>query len=71
MAIDAPREHHEEGDYRSYLLRLWRAKNEEKASWRASLRSVQTGQSLAFPSLEALFDYLRAEMDPDSRPCQE
>ena len=64
MVINARQGSHEEGDYRSYLLRLWRAGDQGEAAWRASLRSAQTGKSIGFASLEDLFDYLRGETDP-------
>jgi hypothetical protein len=47
-------------DYRSYLLRLWRATCDGQTVWRASLESPQTGEQAGFASLEALFDHLRA-----------
>jgi len=53
-----PRERQE---YLSYLLRLWRAGDEESPMWRASLKSAHTGEQIGFSSLEALFDYLRAK----------
>jgi hypothetical protein len=64
--IDIPQEPEEEKDYRSYLLRLWRAEGRGMAVWRASLRSAQTGRSVAFANLEELFEYLRADTDPES-----
>ena len=39
--------------YRSYLLRLWRARNGDKRTWRATLENVHTGEHLGFPSLAA------------------
>jgi hypothetical protein len=65
--IDIPQEPEEEKDYRSYLLRLWRTGSPGKAAWRASLKSVQTGRSVAFANLEELFDYVRAETDLTQR----
>ena len=44
--------------YRSYLLRLWRARNGDKRTWRATLENVHTGEHLGFPSLAALTEYL-------------
>jgi hypothetical protein len=48
-------------DYFSYLLRLWRASQEDGPIWRASLRRPGTEEALGFASLEALFSFLRAE----------
>lgn len=48
-------------NYRAYLLRLWRvneASAPEKQMWRASLEDAQTGERLAFASLERLFAFL-------------
>jgi hypothetical protein len=47
-------------DYRSYLLRLWRATCDGETVWRASLESPQTGERTGFASLEALFLHLQA-----------
>jgi hypothetical protein len=48
-------------DYRSYLLRLWRAGEEDEAVWRASLERSDTHRRHGFASLEELFEFLRAE----------
>ncbi len=50
-------------DYLSYLLRLWRANDDEngKIYWRASLKQVQTGEQVGFTSLEGLFAFLREQ----------
>ena len=50
----------EPSDYQSYLLRLWRAK-EREGGWRASLESAQTGERKGFATLDALFEYVRAQ----------
>jgi hypothetical protein len=47
--------------YLSYLVRLWRASDDEEPTWRAVLKSSQTGQQVGFGSVEALFDRLRRE----------
>jgi len=54
--------------YLSYLLRLWQAGSAGRRVWRASLESVQSGERLAFASLEALFEYLRAETGVEGTP---
>ena len=48
--------------YLSYLVRLWRVGDGEQPSWRALLKSSQTGDEIGFGNLEALFDYLRREV---------
>jgi hypothetical protein len=58
----------EQRRYISYLLRLWQAGTGREVSWRASLKSPHTGERTGFPSLEALFAFLRQEtgVAPDS-----
>jgi len=51
----------EQPDYLSYLLRLWRVSDEEKAIWRASLESSHTGERKGFASLDDLFTFLEKE----------
>ena len=50
----------------SYLLRLWRARQDGRLVWRASLENVQTGERLGFATLTALTDYL---LRLDELPC--
>jgi hypothetical protein len=57
--------------YRSYLLRLWREERQGVQVWRASLQSVQTGERLAFASLEALCDFLKQETRTDQATARE
>ena len=52
----------EQPDYLAYLLRLWRASDEDEAIWRASLESPHTGQRRGFASLTALFTFLEKEV---------
>jgi hypothetical protein len=59
---DTAKDKTEQPDYLSYLLRLWR-ESEEKAVWRASLESPRTGECTGFASLDALFDFLRQQID--------
>jgi hypothetical protein len=47
-------------EYLSYLLRLWRA-DAEGTSWRASLESVASGETVSFATLHLLWDYLLGE----------
>ena len=52
----------EQPDYRSYLLRLWRANGEDPDNWRVSLESTRTRQLHVFPSLTALFGFLQRQI---------
>ena len=49
-----------QSDYHSYLLRMWRVKDEAGGSWRASLEEVQSGELHGFADLAALLRYLEA-----------
>jgi hypothetical protein len=51
-------------DYRSYLLRLWRVRDDGER-WRVALESVEDGQRRGFEDLEAFFAYLRQALTPD------
>jgi len=44
-------------DYHSYLLRLWRVRNDGE-NWRASLENVQTGELHGFKDLATLEHFL-------------
>ena len=46
--------------YHSYLLRMWRVKDEAGGSWRASLEEVHSGELHGFQDLAALLKYLEA-----------
>jgi hypothetical protein len=54
-------------EYSSYLLRMWRDSEDERAGpsrevpWRASLQSPRTGALVGFASLDDLFDFLRVQ----------
>jgi hypothetical protein len=61
MIDGIPKDTPERREYLSYLLRLWRV-GTEMAVWRASLESPQGGR-IGFASLEALFDFLRQEVN--------
>ncbi len=60
--------------YRSYLLRLWLAKEQDQTVWRASLENPHTGERLGFATLERLFAFLEdqttAVAQGDSEPRQ-
>ena len=49
-------------DYLSYLLRLWRTG--EQGPWIASLEDPQTGERQGFNGLNALFSFLRQQVNP-------
>jgi hypothetical protein len=63
-AVEVPGERWQ---YLSYLLRLWQVEAGGQEVWRASLKSVDTGEQVGFASLEELFDHLRAESAANSR----
>jgi hypothetical protein len=50
--------------YFSYLLRLWQTGSDEEQVWRASLESPGSEKRRGFSSLEALFDFLKAQVEP-------
>lgn len=61
--------------YLSYLLRLWQTSDDGEQVLRASLESPGTGERLGFASLEAVFEFLEAQMgrgttrgDPSNSP---
>ncbi|MFN8496198.1 MAG: hypothetical protein U0350_51885 [Caldilineaceae bacterium] len=47
--------------YLSYLLRLWGEIDQGQWIWRASLESVQTGESIYFATLERLLQFILSE----------
>ena len=46
-------------DYASYLLRLWRAEEQGRAIWLASLENTLTSERKNFASLAALVKFLQ------------
>jgi len=44
----------------AYMLRLWQARDDERAVWRASLEDPHTGEVAAFATLAALTAFLQA-----------
>lgn len=60
----------ERPDYLSYLLRLWRI-NGEGRDWRISIVSPHTGECKNFTSLEALWLFLREQMEIPSGEGQD
>lgn len=61
-------------DYLSYLVRLWRARDDQFAPgegltvWRASIENPHTGERRAFRSLDALVAYLRRQIGAPPEP---
>ncbi len=47
------------GEYRSFLVRLWQSHT--AGAWHVSVQSVQTGTTLHFADLSALFAFLGTE----------
>jgi hypothetical protein len=47
--------------YASYLLRVW-WEGEGREAWQGELESIQSGQRWRFADLEAMFDFLRAQI---------
>jgi hypothetical protein len=45
------------------LLRFWEERSEQPAVWRFSLEDPQTTRRYGFANLEALVDWLRAQID--------
>ena len=45
-------------DYHSYLLRMWRVKDNDTFHWRVTLEQVDSGVKYSFNSLEALMAFL-------------
>ena len=56
-------------DYLSYLLRLWRA-GEDEQEWRAMLQEVSTGETMSFATFNDLCRFLRSELGIRSAPDQ-
>jgi hypothetical protein len=52
----------EPNSYQTYLLRLWRARCQGSWQWRASLESPSTGERHTFGTLDALSNYLDAQL---------
>ena len=44
--------------YHSFLLRLWRVKEEHRYEWRASIENIESGEKRGFTSLIELQEYL-------------
>jgi hypothetical protein len=63
---NSPRDPDGHRDYLSYLMRLWRVREDgtlcAEAEWRASLESAQTGARESFGGPMELFAFLREQM---------
>lgn len=55
--------------YRSYLLRIWSAGEEE--GWRAMLECVNSHKRHCFGNLESLFNFLEQEVSLNTEPGRE
>jgi len=49
--------------YRTYLLRLWRARRQGKWQWHASLESPRSGERQVFAGLPQLLAFLSEQCD--------
>ena len=49
-------------EYFSFVLRLWRAGNDEEPVWRASLNNALTQELLGFAGLKEMCAYLEAQI---------
>jgi hypothetical protein len=47
--------------YHSFLLRLWKVRENEHTAWRASLESSHTGERWGFADLDALCVFLHEQ----------
>ncbi len=52
-------------EYLSFLLRLRRVNADGAPAWRASLQRPGAAEAVVFTTLEALLDFLRAEMEEE------
>jgi hypothetical protein len=57
--------HSHANGYRAYLVRLWQ--DGPQADWRASAQSAQTGDTVRFADVDALFAFLLKQMQLDDR----
>jgi len=48
--------------YRAYLLRLWQVDDGTRATWRASLQDVRSGQRLGFAGLDEAMAHIRRQI---------
>jgi hypothetical protein len=55
--------------YKAFLLRIWQVENEGKLIWQASLEDPHTSERQGFPSLDALFEFLRGKTGEKDVQC--
>jgi hypothetical protein len=58
-------------DYYSFLLRLWRVKEQGEQGWRASLEDVGSSEKRGFDCLEDLLAYLNQVIAQGNNPLFE
>jgi hypothetical protein len=58
-------------DYYSFLLRLWRVKEQGRQEWRASLENVGSCEKRGFDCLEELLVYLNQVAAQRNNPSDE
>ncbi len=54
--------------YRSYLMRLWRSKNDSTTSWFVSLEDPISGERKGFSSLLSMVNFLEIDQDDNNKP---
>lgn len=55
------------GNYASYLLRIWRMRDDAQPTWVASIQSPATGELRCFSSVGALLAFLQTEFGESER----
>ena len=56
--------------YIAYLMRLWQTERKGRLVWQASLEDARTGKRQGFSRVEALFDFVRRQMDSITTPSE-
>lgn len=51
-----------EKNYLSFLLRVWRVRQDDHFVWRASLEDTKTGERQGFANMEELLIFLREQV---------
>ncbi len=51
--------------YLSFLLRMWQTNDNGRQVWRASLEQPGSGERRGFASLDALFEFLRKQIQDE------
>jgi hypothetical protein len=58
--------HNEPPRYRAFMLRCWEVRGPDSSrpvTWRFSIEDSRTGEKHGFPDLEALSEFLEAELE--------